>query len=142
MGNSPRPGVWALDKSTDNGTTWTTWQYFSDTPMNCWDYFNVSANQPILQDDDVICTTEFSKIVPLEGGEILVSMLKGRPSAEHYFNSSRLQEWTRATNVRFRFLRTKTLLGHLMSVHRQDTTVTRRVCFNPNILKNLSIIIL
>jgi len=40
-----------------------------------------------------------------------------------------LQEWTRATNVRLRFLRTKTLLGHLMSVARQDPTVTRRVSY-------------
>lgn len=54
-------------------------------------------------------------------------LLNNRPSANNYFNSTVLQEWTRATNVRFRFLRTKNLLGHLMSVQRQDPTVTRRV---------------
>ena len=33
----------------------------------------------------------------------------------------------RATSVRIRLLRTKTLLGHLMAKARQDPTVTRRV---------------
>lgn len=54
-------------------------------------------------------------------------LLNNRPSANNYFNSTALQEWTRATNVRIRLLRTKNLLGHLMSVARQDPTVTRRV---------------
>jgi laminin alpha 3/5 len=40
-----------------------------------------------------------------------------------------LQNWTRATNVRLRLLRTKSLLGHLMAVAKQDPTVTRRVSY-------------
>lgn len=31
MGNSPRPGVWVLERSTDNGKTYKPWQYFADT---------------------------------------------------------------------------------------------------------------
>lgn len=31
MGNSPRPAVWALEKSKDNGKTYHPWQYFSDS---------------------------------------------------------------------------------------------------------------
>lgn len=31
MGNSPRPGLWALEKSSDYGKTFTPWQYFSDS---------------------------------------------------------------------------------------------------------------
>lgn len=127
MGNSPRPELWVLEKSTDYGKTWSPWQYFADSDSDCLTYFGVDSHKPITRDDSVICTTEYSKIVPLEGGEIPISILNNRPSAKHYFNSTILQEWTRATNVRFRFLRTKNLLGHLMSVVRQDPTVTRRV---------------
>ncbi|GBP97582.1 Laminin subunit alpha [Eumeta japonica] len=127
MGNSPRPGVWALEKSTDYGKTYKPWQYFADSPQDCQRYFGKKSLQPITEDDSVICSTEYSKIVPLEGGEIPISLLNYRPSANKYFNSSVLQEWTRATNVRLRFIRTKNLLGHLMSVARQDPTVTRRV---------------
>lgn len=70
MGNSPRPGVWALERSVDNGQTWEAWQYFADTPSDCLIYFSQDAAEKPAMDDDVICTTEFSKIVPLEGGEV------------------------------------------------------------------------
>ncbi|XP_045509429.1 laminin subunit alpha [Colias croceus] len=136
MGNSPRPGLWTLEKSTDYGKTFKPWQYFSDSPQDCERYFGKESLQPITSDDSVICSTEYSKIVPLEGGEIPISLLNYRPSANKYFNSSVLQEWTRATNVRLRLLRTKNLLGHLMSVARQDPTVTRRYFYS---IKDISI---
>uniref|UniRef100_A0A1B0CH53 Netrin axonal chemotropic factor n=1 Tax=Lutzomyia longipalpis TaxID=7200 RepID=A0A1B0CH53_LUTLO len=136
MGNSPRPGLWTLEKSTDYGQTWKPWQHFSDTPADCETYFGRDSLKPITEDDDVICTTEYSKIVPLENGEIPVTLLNNRPSANNYFNSTVLQEWTRATNVRIRLLRTKNLLGHLMSVARQDPTVTRRYFYS---IKDISI---
>lgn len=56
-----------------------------------------------------------------------MKLLANRPSANNFFNSYALQEFTRATNVRFRLLRVKNLLGHLMPVARQDPTTTRRV---------------
>ncbi|KOB70688.1 putative laminin A chain [Operophtera brumata] len=31
MGNSPRPGLWALEKSTDYGKSFKPWMYFSDS---------------------------------------------------------------------------------------------------------------
>ncbi|XP_057663543.1 laminin subunit alpha [Diorhabda carinulata] len=136
MANSPRPGLWILEKSADYGKTYTPWQYFSDSAYDCETFFGRESLQPIVKDNSVICTTEYSKIVPLEGGEIPISLLNKRPSANHYFNSSVLQEWTRATNVRLRFLRTKNLLGHLMSVARQDPTVTRRYFYS---IKEISI---
>ncbi|XP_026331928.1 laminin subunit alpha isoform X2 [Hyposmocoma kahamanoa] len=136
MGNSPRPGLWALEKSSDYGKTFKPWMYFSDSPQDCERYFGKESLQPITRDDSVICSTEYSKIVPLEGGEIPISLLTYRPSANMYFNSSVLQEWTRATNVRLRLLRTKNLLGHLMSVARQDPTVTRRYFYS---IKDISI---
>lgn len=136
MANSPRPGLWTLEKSSDYGKTWKPWQHFSDTPADCETFFGRDSLKPITADDDVICTTEYSKIVPLENGEIPVTLLNNRPSAKNYFNSTVLQEWTRATNVRFRFYRTKNLLGHLMSVARQDPTVTRRVSWSLNVQRD------
>ena len=58
-----------------------------------------------------------------------MSLVNNRPSANNFSYSQSLQEWTRATNVRLRLLRTKTLLGHLMAVAQQDPTVTRRVSY-------------
>ena len=70
MANSPRPGVWALEKSTDYGKTYQTWQYFADTASDCFNFFNTTANKRIMSDDDVICTTDYSKVLPVEGGEV------------------------------------------------------------------------
>lgn len=69
MGNSPRPGVWVLERSRD-GETFSPWQYFADTPVDCIQYFGKLSTQPITRDDSVICETKFSKLVPLEGGEV------------------------------------------------------------------------
>lgn len=70
MGNSPRPGLWTLEKSIDYGESWQPWQHFSDSPADCETFFGRQSLRPIMNDDDVICTTEYSKIVPLEGGEV------------------------------------------------------------------------
>lgn len=59
-----------------------------------------------------------------------MSLLNERPNADNFSYSTVLQEFTKATNIRLRFLRTKTLLGHLMSVARQDPTVTRRYFYS------------
>lgn len=130
MANSPRPGVWVLERSTDEGKTYQAWQYFADSYADCDTYFGPEVEHGISRDDSVICETKFSKVVPLEGGEMVISLLNGRPSANNFTYSPVLQEWTKATNVRLRLLRTKTLLGHLMSVERQDPTVTRRYFYS------------
>ncbi|XP_022314761.2 laminin subunit alpha-like [Crassostrea virginica] len=136
MANSPRPGVWSLERSTDFGQSWKPWQYFADTPSDCMKFFGVAADRDIYADDAVICSTEFSKIVPLENGEIVVSLVNNRPSAQNFTYANTLQQWTKATNVRLKLLRTKTLLGHLMAVARQDPTVTRRYFYS---IKDISI---
>lgn len=54
-------------------------------------------------------------------------MINGRPGAKKFAFSDTLREFTKATNIRLRFLRTNTLLGHLMGKALRDPTVTRRV---------------
>jgi laminin alpha 3/5 len=144
MANSPRPGVWELQKSSDNGLTWQTWQYFAETQSDCLTFFNTTATEIIERDDQVICTNKYSQVNPMEGGEILVSLVNNRPNAKNFTHSDVLQNWTRATNVRLKLLRTKTLLSHMIYQKNKkitDHTVTRRVieetnCFYFTILKS------
>ncbi|CAL1548003.1 unnamed protein product [Lymnaea stagnalis] len=136
MANSPRPGVWVLERSKDFGKTWQPWQYFADTPSDCINFFNTPADQKLSSDTQIICTTEFSKVVPLSNGEIVVSLVNGRPNAHNFSYADELQEWTRATDIQLRLLRTKTLLGHLMAIARSDSTVTRRYYYS---IKDISI---
>ncbi len=69
MANSPRPGVFALERSTDGGVTWRAWQYFADTLQDCYEYFS-GFETSITRDDSVLCTTRYSKVLPLTNGEV------------------------------------------------------------------------
>lgn len=47
MANSPRPGVWALERSLDGGQNWQPWQYFAGNDVECQRYFGMHANEKI-----------------------------------------------------------------------------------------------
>ncbi|XP_014379474.1 laminin subunit alpha-3-like [Alligator sinensis] len=134
--NSPRPDLWVLERSVDFGGTYIPWQYFAHSKADCLERFGKEANAPIRRDDDVLCTTEYSRIVPLENGEIVVSLINGRPGAKNFTYSPTLREFTKATHIRLHFLRTNTLLGHLISKAQQDPTVTRRYYYS---IKDISV---
>ncbi|KAF3860796.1 hypothetical protein F7725_001051, partial [Dissostichus mawsoni] len=117
--NSPRPDLWVLERSRD-----------------CIERFGQQSIERISNDNDVICTTEYSRIVPLENGEVVVSLVNGRPGAMNFSYSPVLRDFTKATNIKLRFLRTNTLLGHLMGKALRDPTVTRRYYYS---IKDISI---
>ncbi|XP_062850491.1 laminin subunit alpha-3 [Trichomycterus rosablanca] len=134
--NSPRPDLWVLERSVDHGQTFMAWQYFAHSKKDCIEMFGQQPNSRVVQDDEQICTTEYSRIVPLENGEIVVSLVNGRPGSLNFTYSQALQDFTKATNIRLRFLRTNTLLGHLISKAQRDPTVTRRYYYS---IKDISV---
>ncbi|XP_045065442.1 laminin subunit alpha-5 isoform X2 [Coregonus clupeaformis] len=134
--NSPRPDLWVLERSTDFGETYQPWQFFASSKRDCIERFGQQTIERINSDNDVICTTEYSRIVPLENGEVVVSLVNGRPGAMNFSYSPVLRDFTKATNIRLRFLRTNTLLGHLMGKALRDPTVTRRYYYS---IKDISI---
>ncbi|XP_039719672.1 laminin subunit alpha-5 [Pteropus medius] len=134
--NAPRPDLWVLERSTDFGLTYQPWQFFASSKRDCLERFGAPSLERITRDDDVICTTEYSRIVPLENGEVVVSLVNRRPGAMNFSYSPLLRDFTKATNIRLRFLRTNTLLGHLMGKALRDPTVTRRYYYS---IKDISI---
>lgn len=68
--NSPRPGRFILERSTDYGQTYRPWQYFAGSDSECLNAYGMKSISDIVNDDDVICTAEYSNIVPLEDGEV------------------------------------------------------------------------
>lgn len=92
--------------------------------------FNTPAylvNNAITEDDEVICTTDFSHIHPMENGEMVINLVDGRPGKASSGLPVKLQEFLKATNVRLRFLRANTMYAQLMDLKRNsDPTVTRR----------------
>ncbi|EYC06964.1 hypothetical protein Y032_0073g800 [Ancylostoma ceylanicum] len=131
MANSPKPGTWILERSTDYGKTFQPWYYFAETPAECMRQFGMESLSPISEDDRVICRSDLAGIHPLENAEMVIKILEHRPSRNKFSTSEALQNFTRATNVRIRLLGTRTLQGHLMHLNdRTDPTVTRRYFYS------------
>ncbi|XP_048757989.2 laminin subunit alpha-2-like isoform X2 [Ostrea edulis] len=140
--NSPRPGNWILERSID-GITYQPWQYFGIRNRDCKKKYGIKASRRIptyLRDDEVICTTKYSKIYPLENGEIFISLINGRPGVKK--PSPTLLEFTSARYVRLRLQRIRTLNADLMTFRSTsdlkfiDPFVTRRYFYS---IKDISI---
>ncbi|KAI2652405.1 Laminin subunit alpha-2 [Labeo rohita] len=139
--NSPRPGNWVLERSLD-GETYTPWQYYAITDTECITRFNVvprTGPPSYIHDDEVICTSFYSKIHPLENGEIHTSLINGRPSADD--PSPTLLNFTSARYIRLRFQRIRTLNADLMTLALNDPRdidpiVTRRYYYS---IKDISV---
>nr|XP_014348008.1 PREDICTED: laminin subunit alpha-2 isoform X3 [Latimeria chalumnae] len=139
--NSPRPGNWVLESSRD-GVTYTPWQYYAITDSECLTRYNIAPRTgppSYIKDDEVICTSYYSKIHPLENGEIHTSLINGRPSAED--PSPTLLEFTSARYIRLRFQRIRTLNADLMTFayndpREIDPIVTRRYYYS---IKDISV---
>uniref|UniRef100_A0A8B9LS25 Basement membrane-specific heparan sulfate proteoglycan core protein n=1 Tax=Astyanax mexicanus TaxID=7994 RepID=A0A8B9LS25_ASTMX len=139
--NSPRPGNWILERSLD-GENFTPWQYYAITDTECITRFNIpprTGPPGYRRDDEVICTSFYSKIHPLENGEIHTSLINGRPSADD--PSPTLLNFTTARYIRLKFLRIRTLNADLMTLALNDPLdidpiVTRRYYYS---IKDISV---
>uniref|UniRef100_UPI003AAF5012 laminin subunit alpha-2 n=1 Tax=Centroberyx gerrardi TaxID=166262 RepID=UPI003AAF5012 len=139
--NSPRPGNWILERSVD-GVTFEPWQYYAITDTECLTRFNINPRTgppSYTRDDEVICTSFYSKIHPLENGEIHTSLINGRPSADD--PSPTLLNFTSARYIRLVFQRIRTLNADLMTLtirdpRNLDPIVTRRYYYS---IKDISV---
>ncbi|TDH00593.1 hypothetical protein EPR50_G00190060 [Perca flavescens] len=139
--NSPRPGNWILERSID-GVTFDPWQYYAITDTECLTRFNINPRTgppSYTRDDEVICTSFYSKIHPLENGEIHTSLINGRPSADD--PSPTLLNFTSARYIRLVFQRIRTLNADLMTLTLRDPRdvdpiVTRRYYYS---IKDISV---
>ncbi|XP_010636969.1 laminin subunit alpha-1 isoform X1 [Fukomys damarensis] len=139
--NAPRPGNWILERSLD-GVTFSPWQYYAVSDSECLTRYNITPRRgpPTYRaDDEVICTSYYSRLVPLEHGEIHTSLVNGRPSADDL--SPRLLEFTSARYIRLRLQRIRTLNADLMTLSHLDPRdidpiVTRRYYYS---IKDISV---
>lgn len=69
--NSPRPGTWILEKSL-NGKLFLPWQYFATSDKECMERFGVPSKKGkhYNTDTEVICTHLYSRLTPMENGEV------------------------------------------------------------------------
>ncbi|XP_062950799.1 laminin subunit alpha-1-like [Cynocephalus volans] len=139
--NAPRPGNWILEHSL-NGTTFSPWQYYAVSDTECLTRYNITPRRgpPTYRaGDEVICTSYYSRLVPLEHGEIHTSLINSRPSADDL--SPKLLEFTAARYIRLRFQGIRTLNADLMTLSHWepkdiDPIVTRRYYYS---IKDISV---
>lgn len=108
---------WKPDPDPENG--WIPWQYYS---ASCRDTYRVPESLSIIQpmnegdtqyaqkvgEDRALCTSEFSDISPLSGGNVAFATLDGRPGAYNFDHNRELQYWVSATDIRVSLMRLNT----------------------------------
>lgn len=97
--HSSRPESFAIYKRTSQDGEWIPFQFYSAT---CRDSYGLPEDAIVTKEDETrpLCTSEFSDISPLTGGNVAFSTLEGRPSASKFEESFVLQEWVTATDIR------------------------------------------
>ncbi|XP_055331457.1 laminin subunit gamma-1-like isoform X2 [Paramacrobiotus metropolitanus] len=100
-----RPESFAIHKRTQENGVWIPYQYYSAT---CRETYSLSEDNYLRRGDETraLCTSEFSDISPLVGGNVAFSTLDGRPTAVDESNA--LQEWVTATDIRISLQRLNT----------------------------------
>nr|XP_057915603.1 laminin subunit alpha-1 isoform X1 [Doryrhamphus excisus] len=139
--NSPRPGNWILERSLD-GVTFEPWQFYAISDSECLSRYNITPRlgPPTYKGDtEVICTSYYSRLEPLEHGEIHTSLINSRPGADDL--TSELLNFTSARFIRLRLQRIRTLNADLMTLSLRDPRdvdpiVTRRYYYS---IKDISV---
>ncbi|CAH0558315.1 unnamed protein product [Brassicogethes aeneus] len=128
--NSPRPGLWMLEKSLD-GIYFEPWQYYARNDKECLERFGIAATKGkphFFTDSEVICTSFYSRLTPTENGEIHTSLIHGRPGANE--SSPELQEFTKARYVRIRLMGLRGTLEPIPRWFMQDIWRDKRLYYS------------
>ncbi|XP_021510381.2 laminin subunit gamma-3 isoform X2 [Meriones unguiculatus] len=97
--HTSRPESFAIYKRTRTGGPWEPYQYYSASCQKTYGRPEGHYLQPGEDERVAFCTSEFSDISPLNGGNVAFSTLEGRPSAYNFEESPVLQEWVTSTDL-------------------------------------------
>ena len=94
--HTSRPESFAIYKRTREDGPWIPYQYYSGSCENTYSKATRGFIRTGGDEQQALCTDEFSDISPLTGGNVAFSTLEGRPSAYNFDNSPVLQVGTGA----------------------------------------------
>lgn len=89
--HTSRPESFAIYKRTSEDGPWIPYQYYSGSCEKTYSKINRGFIRTSEDEQQALCTDEFSDISPLTGGNVAFSTLEGRPSAYNFDNSPVLQ---------------------------------------------------
>lgn len=85
-----RPESFAIYKRMSVESEWIPYQYYSATCMLTYGVRNTNF-VTYFNETKALCTSEYSDISPLTGGNVAFSTLEGRPSAYNFEDSPQMQ---------------------------------------------------
>ncbi|XP_042536810.1 laminin subunit gamma-3 [Dipodomys spectabilis] len=97
--HTSRPESFAIYKRSRAGGPWEPYQYYSASCQRTYGRPEGQRLQPGQDERVAFCTSEFSDISPLSGGNVAFSTLEGRPSAYNFEESPGLQDWVTSTEL-------------------------------------------
>lgn len=89
--HTSRPESFAIYKRSREGGPWEPYQYYSASCQRTYGKAESHLLHPGEEERVAFCTSEFSDISPLSGGNVAFSTLEGRPSAYNFEDSLALQ---------------------------------------------------
>nr|KAF6395357.1 hypothetical protein HJG63_009920 [Rousettus aegyptiacus] len=99
---SPQPTAIRIQRKKEAGLDWEDWQYFA---RNC-STFGMKNSGDLENPDSVNCL-QLSNFTPYSGGNVTFSILtpgpNHRPGYNDFYNTQSLQEFVKATQIRFHF---------------------------------------
>uniref|UniRef100_A0A8C5GYU8 Laminin subunit gamma-1 n=1 Tax=Gouania willdenowi TaxID=441366 RepID=A0A8C5GYU8_GOUWI len=98
--HTSRPESFAIYKRTSESGPWVPYQYYSGSCEKTYQKLNRGFIRTGEDEQQALCTDDFSDISPLTGGNVAFSTLEGRPSAYNFDHSPVLQDWVTATDIK------------------------------------------
>uniref|UniRef100_A0A7N9AL39 Laminin subunit gamma-1 n=1 Tax=Mastacembelus armatus TaxID=205130 RepID=A0A7N9AL39_9TELE len=98
--HTSRPESFTIYKRTREGGPWVPYQYYSGSCEKTYQKPSRGFIRTGEDEQQALCTDDFSDISPLTGGNVAFSTLEGRPSAYNFDHSPVLQDWVTATDIR------------------------------------------
>lgn len=89
--HTSRPESFVIYKRSSEGGPWVPYQYYSGSCQKTYQKLNRGFIRTGEDEQQALCTDDFSDISPLTGGNVAFSTLEGRPSAYNFDNSPVLQ---------------------------------------------------
>uniref|UniRef100_A0A3P8WAY1 Laminin, gamma 1 n=2 Tax=Cynoglossus semilaevis TaxID=244447 RepID=A0A3P8WAY1_CYNSE len=98
--HTSRPESFAIYKRSSEDGPWVPYQYYSGSCEKTYQKVNRAFIRTGGDEQQALCTDDFSDISPLTGGNVAFSTLEGRPSAYNFDHSPVLQDWVTATDIK------------------------------------------
>ncbi|XP_038125931.1 laminin subunit gamma-1 [Cyprinodon tularosa] len=98
--HTSRPESFVIYKRTREDGPWVPYQYYSGSCEKTYRKPSRGFIRTGGDEQEALCTDDFSDISPLTGGNVAFSTLEGRPSAYNFDNSPVLQDWVTATDIK------------------------------------------